>query len=174
MVMVGVGVGVGAGAGIDMEMREFGERKIKAGSKVTFDYILHTGQVREDVQVVLWPATWFHAHIYVLVMGTVAVKKTPLRAARRLCWDRVTTRRMWSGASIGVLFWQCRRSVWARNGGGLLRGAGDREMMVLVLVLLPKLKTGVKMWRRGCFADKGPSQRRKSTRDRKTPRQACK
>lgn len=39
----------------------------------TLDYIFHTGQVRKDVQVVLWAASWFHANICVVGVRTVAV-----------------------------------------------------------------------------------------------------
>jgi hypothetical protein len=44
------------------------------GEQRTFDDILHARQVREDVQVVLWPSSWFHANICDLAMGPVAVK----------------------------------------------------------------------------------------------------
>jgi hypothetical protein len=44
------------------------------GEQRTFDDILHARQVREDVQVVLWPSSWFHANICDFAMGPVAVK----------------------------------------------------------------------------------------------------
>jgi hypothetical protein len=44
----------------------------KQGRGLTLDYVLDTGQVGKNVQVVLWPATRLHAHICVLTRGSVA------------------------------------------------------------------------------------------------------
>ena len=50
-------------------------RDDEAPKEPTFDYVLDTSQVREDVQVVLWPASWFHGDIYVGKTVPVAVRR---------------------------------------------------------------------------------------------------
>jgi hypothetical protein len=93
----------------------------------TFDYILHTRQVRKDVQVILWPSSGLHASICVLEMRVVAVRR-PRCAPRGVfaravsrhwrlqfeskCW-LVSRRRGWVvrvyGASVVLSWVQVRR-----------------------------------------------------------------
>jgi hypothetical protein len=68
----------GADGGVKREFATYSKRRV---SELTLDNILHTREVREYLQIVLWPSSWLHGSIRMREPETVAGLR-PLCAPR--------------------------------------------------------------------------------------------
>lgn len=120
----------------------------------TFDDILDAGRVGEDVEIVLWPPSGFHAGICSL--GSATVSRRPRGAPRGVFGrpDRSKARRA-GGAGE-------RSRGQSRAAAGGLRGrrAGGCGRRIFGIA-------GAEVWSCGCgaVADEGPTQAEKLTRN---------